>query len=480
MVLLTVVLALCGRQMNIDAPPGETSPGCCGVTQGGSAGDCEHGDRGTVYLGRKFGEHEGERSTGSMVPDEAACIAWCAACPRCNYISYSFANADCSWYHSCNFTFLRSREVQRITGDDTYTTVHVPKTKPMIYSHERRLARFARQMQGRTCDLASAVARKSECPDGGWHDRVSHLLQSPSMTFVNVGANKGYKVAEFLQRYVGLAPTYERWHQALLRHKPGLESDCGVCQDCLAPAPALAQGQRASVKVFAIELLGQLARMLRTMFEEYSIDGAVIHAAVSNESCIAFEPRSVRLGKEFYTISEHPHGRRVTCISLEQFSRQYDVGQIDVLTIDTEGWDALVIEGAKSLLSQRRVKVIEFEYHSVGLWSSHATRRRNLRDIVSMLTSWQYECFWQGVFGMLAPMSGASWCDQFEFRSWSNVVCAHQPDVLRVFHELSVQDHDWPFLSGFCRGTRNVWSKRDVSAEQEATSFCHSHNRSSS
>ena len=76
--------------------------------------------------------------------------------------------------------------------------------------------------QSSACNASLEVAKRSGCPAGRWQDVIAPLLASTAkgrnLTFVNVGANKGYNVAEFLQRYshgASSTPTSVAWHAEL-------------------------------------------------------------------------------------------------------------------------------------------------------------------------------------------------------------------------------------------------------------------------
>ena len=77
----------------------------------------------------------------------------------------------------------------------------------------------------------------------------------------------------------------------------------------------------------------------------------------------------------------------------------------------------------------------EFEKVRKAYWS-HAdpAERRTLRTLLGWLLPLGYQCFWQAD-KYLVPASGACWNDAFEDMGWSNLVCAHQPQVLRFFGE---------------------------------------------
>ena len=93
---LPVQCALCRRTPRSIAASSAVSPGFCGLTEG--EGDCAAGRQGAWEVGRA-GSTEG-------VQDLAGCIARCERCGRCNYVSFSYHNEDCSWFHSCNLGAL--------------------------------------------------------------------------------------------------------------------------------------------------------------------------------------------------------------------------------------------------------------------------------------------------------------------------------------------------------------------------------------
>ena len=98
------------------------------------------------------------------------------------------------------------------------------------------------------------------------------------------------------------------------------------------------------------------------------------------------------------------------------------------MSIDTEGFDALVLEGMRALLAARMC---------TSLSSTHHPESRALKTILSWLTELGYECFWTGSDGCLAPASGLCWRDEFEIRSWSNLVCAHGWHLMQLRAEAS-------------------------------------------
>ena len=162
--------------------------------------------------------------------------------------------------------------------------------------------------------------------------------------------------------------------------------------------------------------------------------------AISNFSGTATYRAATAIGLEHHELGAGSQ-RRVPCLTLDEFAdSRLRAGQaIGILSIDAEGQDALVIEGARRLLSTRRVAVLEFEFIARGFWRADRHQdQRKLAPVLRGLETFGYHCFWQGENGRLAPASGPHWCDAFQFRMRSNLVCSHMPVVLREFERLSV------------------------------------------
>jgi hypothetical protein len=162
----------------------------------------------------------------------------------------------------------------------------------------------------------------------------------------------------------------------------------------------------------------------------------VVHAAAGASAGTFFEPAEQEVGDETVGVdTEVPSngGVAVPRRTIDSIAAEHNVSDVDVLSIDTEGSDALVLLGASSMLRQRRVRVLEFEYTSRGNWLSSS-----LNDTLVWLAHAGYRCFWQGNHGVLAPAQQTT-CN-VEFRVWSNLVCAHETAVLRELQALAVRD----------------------------------------
>ena len=64
---------------------------------------------------------------------------------------------------------------------------------------------------------------------------------------------------------------------------------------------------------------------------------------------------------------------------------------IDILLIDAEGHDPLVLAGSIKSLKLKRIRVIIFEYHNIGIW-----RKTILSLWITKLSELGYVCYYEG------------------------------------------------------------------------------------
>jgi len=279
---------------------------------------------------------------------------------------------------------------------------------------------------------------------------ITPLLAAPSMVMINVGANKGYNVNSFLHRYSNWLVTNPQWGAYLRALNMGFCGVCGACNETV-----LVRYGKAEVRVWAVELMSQNAALLESAFAHFAVPGRVIHAAGGETDGNTMEPTNTidtfisMPGVEWMGVSTQ--GNHFPMVTVDSLVRQNQLSKVDMLSIDTEGHDAAVLRGAATALSQKMVRVVEFEYHAVGLWAVE-----KLGSTIDKMRRWGYECFWQSNWGELSPFLHQ--CrDLYEFRRWSNVVCSHDRDILRVLWMLvpDILQSTWRKPPRFEKGSIN-------------------------
>ena len=94
---------------------------------------------------------------------------------------------------------------------------------------------------------------------------------------------------------------------------------------------------------------------------------------------------------------------------------------VDVLSIDTEGNDPLVLQGARRTLADK-VGYVEFEYHRVGAWAT-----TKLSSVIQDLDGLGFVCYWIGV-GKLWRITGC-FHPSYDVPHWSNIGCVKASHV---------------------------------------------------
>lgn len=291
-----------------------------------------------------------------------------------------------------------------------------------------------------------------------WLDLVGPHLLARRMRFLNIGANKGWAVNQFFLRF---QPDWnvsnELWYSELRALKAW--PTCGVCRACNESAKSVlvdrqrARGhevhkesvdRRRDVRAVAVEMMPDNAQLLQTMFERLALPATVVHAAAGSTSGQhGFVPFSLGVGRESAILQlANAAGRgrmqRVKMVTVDEVAGPM-LGsavstKIDFLSIDAEGYDAAVLQGARGVLDAGRVRLLEWEYHGVGDWTEPGA---SPAAVAMWLAARRYSCFWQSKSGALSPF--VLGCD-YAFRQWSNVICAHTSEqaLLNVLHSLVI------------------------------------------
>ena len=197
------------------------------------------------------------------------------------------------------------------------------------------------------------------------------------MTFFNVGSNKGYAVADFLGRFRSrAAPSKQAWHASILSYgsgKAAVATTCGVCNACRElPPPAHAHLWAASgLAVVAFDISEPSVVLLQSLVSTHNLSRIaavqVYHLAVTNSTGVVFtrqrRGRGTAAGNEGVSAKVIPGGgftSPLLSVSIDEFVTSQAMHRINWLSVDAEGLDALVLEGASRLLREKRVDLVEF------------------------------------------------------------------------------------------------------------------------
>jgi FkbM family methyltransferase len=82
--------------------------------------------------------------------------------------------------------------------------------------------------------------------------------------------------------------------------------------------------------------------------------------------------------------NQNPVGFKVEVKTLDSFCSDNNVLKIDFLKIDTEGHELSVLKGASHLISEKKIKLIQFEFNEMN-----AVSRTYMRDFSEFLADYQ-------------------------------------------------------------------------------------------
>mmetsp|Transcript_69118 Transcript_69118/g.114907 ORF Transcript_69118/g.114907 Transcript_69118/m.114907 type:complete len:336 (-) Transcript_69118:180-1187(-) len=274
------------------------------------------------------------------------------------------------------------------------------------------------------------------CSQFEWDVLLARTSPRPRVpVLVDAGANKGYTIARFMALWSG-----ERlrsiWHDEIRKYARAQHSghlawnSCGSCFDCRAREP---KAVGIPSQAHALELAPSNRALLRYLVNATNLTENVhVHdLAASNASLhMAFPHTAQLIGYEGNTVSSNSMAvrlRPVNATSIDNFMESERLFEVYQLTIDTEGHDAKVLEGAHEALRQRKITVLQFEFG--GKWP----RTETLAKTVESLGAFGYECFLLARFSPI-PISGVCWLDGFGTYSWRNVLCAYKDQHLNVLY----------------------------------------------
>jgi FkbM family methyltransferase len=100
----------------------------------------------------------------------------------------------------------------------------------------------------------------------------------------------------------------------------------------------------------------------------------------------------------------------VTVDTMDEFCRREEISEIDFLKIDTEGNELQVLNGAKELITNMRLSIIQFEFNEMNVVS-----RVFLRDFRQLLRA--YDVFRLLPQGLLPLDNSSVWTEIFAYQN---------------------------------------------------------------
>lgn len=315
---------------------------------------------------------------------------------------------------------------------------------------------------------------RSNCPAEKWLELFKDSdMQNGSKSgynIMNVGFNKGFNFATWLNVFVpGAKVDAHSWYEAL-DLATGLAGECGACFDCQTP-PVLSPHMskpNPHIHMVGVDLnkamisaVGGIIVHLNKTHDLSQVKLELVHAAGGfpstepgavnslkvpvcpggQETCrIPDDPAKMSPNQQYEDVPlvsvdglvhdlhflkathERERGHVGSSFTGSAHHKHHATDVIDILHIDTEGNDAEVIKSAEQLLKARKIRALVFEYHYFLPWG-----RTKLQDVSESLNQQGMECFMCGQ-DRLWPITGMCWDPKYEFHEWSNVMCVLRTD----------------------------------------------------
>ena len=279
--------------------------------------------------------------------------------------------------------------------------------------------------------------RATRCPDATWKEAffAGPTLQNASRPIVvyDIGCNKAFDALATWQSLTRRAIDFERWHEPY----KGTPYSCGACDQCHGRPPPT-QGTPKRVRLFCVEPLPPTFRIIYAGTARLGLQAeglAVLNGAFTSRADAEHRGWSARFpvgdafrGDEAFGIASAQEKGFDTEVMvpvplyvLDDHVRQEAVPYVDVLSIDTEGNDPLVLQGARRTLADK-VRYVEFEYHRVGAWAT-----TKLSSVIQDLDELGFVCYWIGV-GKLWRITGC-FHPSYDVPQWSNIGCVKASHV---------------------------------------------------
>jgi hypothetical protein len=322
----------------------------------------------------------------------------------------------------------------------------------------------------------------SQCPQEDWLVASANADPYSDKVLINIGVNKGYNLAIWLNIFLPfLNITSDTWYKSLMKvtRSPKGPAKCGICGDCGTVFQNISSelyklelshqfGSQRSMKHRHVHMIGvdlncnNVATIQQVLHDLPSLQNSQSFLSIytaclglSNVTSTIITP-GCPFGDETCKIPKDSptSGIELPLTTMDFFLERFLHTQftppsastssginpyrhyfrnsstksyhplVDILMIDTEGFDYLVIQGSLKLLKARSVRMLVFEYHYLEPWKNF-----KLEDTKNQLDSYGYDCYFQGQ-GRLWKITGEGcWHSLYEFYFWSNVMCILREDI---------------------------------------------------
>ena len=288
------------------------------------------------------------------------------------------------------------------------------------------------------------------CDSGAnWLEVMTQRMaaSSRSLVYINIGANKGYNIAEITRMWGGMNISNAEWYEEMQHfmkasgysHHPNAKANhgylCGACELCKKEVPALLSRE---VAVHAFEIEPRLVQWLRWACARFGVRAAIEHAMggeTSGVGSMAYNP-DVHFGWEAFSASEDNatrmwyHTHPVRAVALDDYLAQENIAHAHLVSIDAERHDGHVLRGMRSALRTRAVELVDFEYTETRNMAKPHPGETRIETTLALMDEVGYGCFWV-VRDQLVPLSDG--CHVAWLHAWrqtrslmqGNIVCSH-------------------------------------------------------
>ncbi|CAF0900028.1 unnamed protein product [Adineta ricciae] len=254
---------------------------------------------------------------------------------------------------------------------------------------------------------------------------------SSKYTLLDVGTNKAYAVATWLAFFLPKLNINQAVLYDFLLRNPALTETCGSCNDCKDAAFKRRNTKlNVTLTIHAFEPQPNTVEALRSVQNWMNISARHnstlnIHGmAVSNYvGKVLF--KKCNTGNEVCSLdvshTSPDQQVEINAITLDHFADKYNLSVVDIIKIDTEGFEPLVFQGAQRLLQQHRIRLFIFEHLKKAAWLN-----TTLQMETSKFTQLGYVCYIIGKDGVIRISK--CWNDEFDVQH-SNILCVSSKDT---------------------------------------------------